>query len=95
MRVISRKPILEAARRHPDAGAALDNWYRITRKAAWRSLADTRKDFPHADFVEGLTVFNIKGNHYRLIARVNYGTQKVFVRGIFTHARYSRGDWKE
>ncbi len=93
--MISHKAIVDAAQRHPDAGAALDNWYRITRRAAWRHLADARKDFGHADGVGRLTVFNIKGNDYRLVARINYVTQKVFVRGVFTHAEYSRGGWKE
>ena len=93
--MISHKAIVDAAKRYPDAGAALDNWYRITRRAAWRHLADARRDFGHADVVERLTVFNIKGNDYRLVARINYVTQKVFVRGVFTHAEYSRGGWKK
>ena len=95
MRVISHKAIVDAARRHPDAGAALDNWYRITRKASWRHLADARKDFGHADVVGRLAVFNLKGNDYRLVARINYVTQKVFVRGVWTHAEHSKGDWQE
>ncbi|MBI3697525.1 MAG: type II toxin-antitoxin system HigB family toxin [Acidobacteria bacterium] len=93
--MISHRPIVQAAKRRPDAAAALDNWYRITKRASWRNLVDTRGDFPHADFVEGLTVFNIKGNDYRLITRINYTTQKVFVRGFFTHSEYKRGGWKE
>ena len=55
---------------------------------------DTRKDFNHADFVEGLTIFNVKGNHYRLITVINYVTQKVFIRGFFRHVEYSKGGWK-
>jgi len=95
VRVISHRAIVEAARRHPDSGAALDNWHRITRRAAWRNLSDTRRDFGHADPAGELTVFNIKGNKYRLIARINYLTQKVFVRAVLTHNEYSRGGWKE
>ena len=95
MRVISHRAIVEAARRYPDAGPALDNWYRITKRARWRHLGDTRQDFGHADQVEDLTVFNIKGNQYRLIARIIYATQKVFVRGVLTHREYDRGGWQE
>jgi len=54
-----------------------------------------RAVFPHADPVGDLTVFNIAGNKYRLIARVNYRTQKVFVRAILTHGDYDLGRWKE
>jgi mRNA interferase HigB len=41
------------------------------------------------------TVFNIAGNKYRLIARVNYQTQRVFVLYILTHAEYDQRDWKQ
>jgi len=39
-------------------------------------------------------VFNIHGNHYRLVARVNYKTQRVFILHILTHSLYSKGGWK-
>ena len=71
------------------------NWYRITKRADWDSLADVRRDFAHADAVGRRTVFNIHGNHYRLIARINYLTKRVFILNILTHVQYSKGDWKK
>lgn len=94
MRVISKPAILEFAERHRDALVPLMNWYRITRRAEWDSLADVRSDFAHADIVGRRTVFNIHGNDYRLIARVNYPTRRVFILHILTHIEYSKGDWK-
>ena len=58
------------------------------------SLADVRSDFAHAGIVGRRTVFNIHGNDYRLIARVNYQTRRVFILHILTHVEYSKGDWK-
>lgn len=95
MRVITRRAIERFAQVHPDALAALMNWYRITRHAEWGSLSDTRKDFSHADVVGRRTVFNIRGNAYRLIARVNYRSGRVFVLQIMTHREYSKGEWKK
>lgn len=95
LRVISKPAILRFAERHPDALAPLMNWYRIARRAAWGSLAAVRNDFAHADVVGRRTVFNIHGNDYRLIARVNYRTQRVFILHILTHAAYDRGEWKK
>ncbi len=95
MRVISKPAILRFAEKHPDALALLMNWFRITRRADWRSLAEVRTDFAHADIVGRRTVFNIHGNHYRLIARVNYRTRRVFILYILTHVEYSKGDWKK
>lgn len=56
---------------------------------------ETREDFPPADLVGQRTVFHIGGNKYRLIARVNYRTQRVFIRAILTHAEYDKGGWKK
>jgi mRNA interferase HigB len=94
VRVISRLAISRFSRKHPDAAAPLMNWFGITRGAAWTSLADVRQDFAHAGIVGRRTVFNIHGNDYRLIARINYERQCVFILYILTHAEYSRGTWK-
>ena len=92
--MIGKPAILTFSERHRDALVPLMNWYRITRRADWRSLADVRGDFAHADIVGRRTVFNIHGNHYRLIARVNYKTKRVFILYILTHVEYGKGDWK-
>jgi mRNA interferase HigB len=94
VRVISKPAILKFAQKHPNALVPLMNWYRITRRAEWSSLAEVRNDFAHADIVGRRTVFNIHGNDYRLIARVNYKTKRVFILYILTHVEYSKGDWK-
>ena len=93
MHVISRKKLLEAAERHRDLAGPLDAWYRIAKRAEWRSLTDVRRVFPTADMVGRFTVFNIKGNAYRLIVEINYRTQKIFLRHVLTHAEYSKGNW--
>jgi len=94
MRVVSHKAIVEASQKHPNAAQALDRWYRLTKKATWQSLADVRTNFPHADLVGERTVFNIAGNNYRLIARINYQAQIVYVGHILTHAEYDKGEWQ-
>lgn len=93
--MISRPAIVRFAAKHPDALAPLMNWYRITKRAGWNSLADARSDFAHADVVGRRTVFNIHGNDYRLVARVNYKARRVFILHILTHAEYSKGGWKQ
>jgi len=42
-----------------------------------------------------LTIFNIKGNAYRLITEINYKTGKIFIRHVLTHAAYRKGGWKQ
>ena len=92
--MISEPAILKFAAEHPDALVPLMNWYRITKRADWTSLAEVKRDFAHADLVGRRTVFNIHGNDYRLIARVNYRTKRVFILQIMTHSNYAKGGWK-
>jgi mRNA interferase HigB len=42
-----------------------------------------------------VTVFNICGNKYRLIAAIHFNRQRVYVLQLLRHAEYSREFWKE
>ena len=94
MRVISRKAIREFSTKHPDSLPSLSNWYAITRRATWKNLIDLQADFASADLVGRRTVFNVAGNKYRLIARVNHRIQRVYILRIMKHDEYSKGEWK-
>jgi mRNA interferase HigB len=100
VRVISLKPLREFWEQHRDAERPLRSWYGIALGAEWKSIRDVRTTFPHADAVESggggtLTVFNIGGNKYRLVARIRYDYRLVNVRFVLTHAEYDEGRWKE
>lgn len=94
MRIIKRGVLVEFWERHPDARASLESWYTVVRHAGWKTPAEMKRIYPSADIVGRRTVFNIAGNKYRLVARVNYETARVFVLYILTHAEYDRGGWK-
>jgi mRNA interferase HigB len=68
---------------------------RVVRKANWKNPAELKQVYHNADFVGRRTVFNIVGNKYRLVARVNYLSQRVFVLYLLTHAEYDKGAWKQ
>jgi len=95
MNVISYRRIRQFSLIHRDADAALRAWYAIAKKANWQSLAELKKVYPAADLVGRYVVFNIKGNKYRLVARVLFRSQTVFVVAILTHEEYDLGKWKE
>jgi mRNA interferase HigB len=95
MRIIKRGALVQFWERHPDAKANLESWYGVVRRAAWQTPVEMKQIYHNADLVGRRTVFNIAGNKYRLIARVNYQTQCVFVLHILTHAEYERGGWKQ
>ena len=95
MNVISFKRIREFSLTHRDAESALTAWYKTARKANWQNLAELKQVYPSADLVGRHTVFNIGGNKYRLIARIVYRSQTLFVVVVMTHEEYDLGKWKE
>ncbi|MEO6811140.1 MAG: type II toxin-antitoxin system HigB family toxin [Isosphaeraceae bacterium] len=97
MHIISRSKLVKFVADDPrftDAEAPLDRWYRTTKRAGWRNFAELKTDFRTADRYRNLTIFDIKGNTYRLIAEVLYHNQTVLVREVLTHRDYDRGLWK-
>lgn len=95
MRVISTKKLREFWAKHPKAETSLRAWCTITKLAKWKHFPELRQSFPAADVVGRRTVFDIAGNRYRLIARVNYEAQRVFVLYVLTHDEYDEKKWTE
>ncbi len=65
------------------------------KAVAWHSWADVRAEFGTGSIVGNCVVFNIGGNKYRLITRILYRSQKVFILKVMTHAEYDANKWKE
>lgn len=100
MRIITEKRLGELVHWYPDARAAVLSWVAVMRKGTWRNIEELRKTLPTADGVtvrsgRTATVFNIRGNNYRLITAIHYDKQRVFVMRFLTHAEYDKNAWKE
>ncbi|MEZ4863046.1 MAG: type II toxin-antitoxin system HigB family toxin [Caldilineaceae bacterium] len=95
MHIITFRRLREFWEKHPQAERPLRAWFSHVEHARWQNFAEVRNDFASADQVQRLTVFNIAGNHYRLVVRVEYHLQKVFVRAVMTHVEYDRETWKD
>ena len=76
----------------------LTEWAAIVQTVQWQSLIDARRNYPSADGVKAkrntVTVFNVKGNEYRLITVIDYVTRIVIVGEVVTHAEYNKNLWK-
>jgi mRNA interferase HigB len=99
MRVISKarlKQFWESPGRG-DAEGPLRAWYTHvnSRTVSWQSWADVKASFASASIVGDCVVFNIGGNKYRLITRIRYATQKVFVLKVMTLSEYDEDRWKD
>lgn len=94
MYVIAKPALVEFWEKYPDAENPLQAWFRTMESEVFIDFSELRAIFASADYVDGLTVFNIGGNKYRLIAAIHYNRHKVFIRAVLTHAEYDRGEWK-
>lgn len=94
MHVISRKKLREFCLIHADSCEALDDWFQTASKAEWTNLIQVQTVYPKAEAVSNFTVFNIKGNKYRLITSTNYEKQVIYIKYVLTHAEYDKDNWK-
>lgn len=77
--------------RHPDSEQPIKAWQDEARHAVWTTPQDIKNRYASASFVgHNRVVFNIKGNHYRLVAAVAYRFQAVSIKFVGTHAQYDR-----
>lgn len=91
MHIFTQKTLKEYGQKNAQVREELDVWYSIVKAAQWTDFNKLRADLPATDYIgDERFVFNIKGNHYRLIAMIFFATKRVYIRGIFTHAQYSK-----
>jgi len=93
--IISWKKLDDFILKHPNSESSLKSWYKIIKNTNFKDFNDLRKVFNSVDQVDKFTVFNISGNHFRLIAAIHFNRQKVFVRNVLTHSEYDKGKWKK
>lgn len=91
MRIIAKKILRDFWKVHPDSEQQLKAWYQETSKAEWTNPNKIKFEYPSASFLaENRVVFNIKGNHYRMIIKINYDYGMIWIRFIGTHAEYDK-----
>jgi len=95
MHVIKPKTLIEfySQPNYQDAKGPLEAWYYEARHAQWASPADVKAKYGSVSILkDNRVVFNISGNKYRLVVRINYNSKTVFVRFIGTHKEYDKID---
>ena len=91
MRVIAKKVLRDFWEAHSDCEQQLKSWYKEACKADWSSYSAIKSEYPSASILgDNRIVFNIKGNSYRLIVKINFEFKMVWIRFIGTHAEYDK-----
>ena len=95
MKVLGEAVVAEFARRRPASRKALQRFVTIARGAAWPHFPAVKETFAATDYAPatGTLIFNIGGNKYRLVARVDFEEQLLVVESVLTHGEYVREDF--
>lgn len=93
VRIIAKKALRDFWEKHADSEEQLKAWYKEATDAEWKSPQNIKEQYPSASILgDNRVVFNIKGNHYRLIVKIYYDFGTVYIRFIGTHAQYDKID---
>ncbi|HWE93721.1 MAG TPA: type II toxin-antitoxin system HigB family toxin [Tepidisphaeraceae bacterium] len=100
MTLIGQDVLSRAGRRNLPLRQHLTTWAATVENALWHSLNDVRRTYPAADCVKlkskfVVTIFNVKGNDYRLLTSIDYDIASVEALEVLTHAEYDKGSWKD
>jgi mRNA interferase HigB len=91
MRVLGRDILVDFWVRHANAKAALEVWFNEAERSTWSNPQEIKNRYRSADFLPGnRVIFNIKGNHYRLVVKVRYQNGIVAIEWVGTHAQYDK-----
>jgi mRNA interferase HigB len=91
MKVLGRDKLIKFSKQHATAKAALDTWFDEATSAEWAKPQDVKDRYRSADFLaDDRVIFNIKGNHYRIVVKVRYQNGIIVVEWVGTHAEYSK-----
>jgi len=90
MVVISKGTLQKFFEKYPSATKAVLEWYDKAKGADWADFSELRDTFGSADYAEGLFIFNVGGNKYRIIARIFFSVRTVYIRFIGTHTEYDK-----
>ena len=90
MHLISAGKLKEAASRHLAATEIIKNFTKQIEYSSWQNLVEVQADYRSAEAVGNFTVFNIKGNRYRLILSIDYEAQVAYFKYFLTHAEYNK-----
>ena len=93
MNVVGKRGLQKLIAKHPRAEEQLLAWYKVAKSAHWSSLNDVRHQFPSADMVGMVLIFDILHNDFRLITVASWRSKRVYVKALLTHAEYDRKGW--
>lgn len=94
MRILSFAAFRDFWEKERQSEEALRDFHSKLRRIEPQNLAEQKQTFPSVDLVGKCYVFNVGGNKYRVITRIHFNRQMVFIRFVLTHSDYDKDKWK-
>jgi mRNA interferase HigB len=92
-RIFAKSTLRQFWEKYPDSEQYLKTWYDTAMSSDWKTPVDVKKSYSNASILkDSRIVFNIKGNTYRLIVKVNFEKRWIFIRFIGTQVEYDKID---
>ena len=89
--IIARKTLLGYCKKYPIAAFALQEWYYELLKANFKNFNELKKVYGNASLIaDDRVVFNIMGNHFRLVVRIVFEYKIIQIKWFGTHAEYDK-----
>ena len=93
MRIIAKKKLKEFWEVHPDSKDSFQSWYAEVKAATWNNPVEIKEKYGSASILkDSRVVFNICGNNYRLVVKINYPYSVVYICFVGTHKEYDAID---
>jgi mRNA interferase HigB len=94
VRIISRRVLRDFWQAgHRDAEQPLRAWFAEVSRASWKSMVEMKRRYPNASVIDAeRVVFNIGGNKFRLVVKVWFPGQAVWIKFLGSHRQYDRID---
>lgn len=92
MKVYGEAAITKFSKKHAASRKPLQRFLEIARSSEWPHIPAVKQAFPAADYAaaSGTLIFDIGGNKYRLIARVDFDEQVLYIQSVMTHQEYDK-----
>jgi mRNA interferase HigB len=95
MELIDYELVEKFAKKHARSRPSLNTWSETAIAARWKNFDDVKKTFRAADLYGDCVIFDIGGNKYRLIAKIEYEDEQISINEVMTHAEYDKDKWKK
>ena len=91
MKLIGKDALYKFKNQYIEGQSQINSWEAEVCTAQWNTPLDIKRRYAAASFLKNNhVVFNIKGNKFRLLVKVDYANKIVLIMKVGTHKEYMK-----